>query len=99
VRLGAKRDGTLEAMTHEAIAETSQFEDYSEPVVTWSSLLYRCDNVRLDHKVAKLDVYTPCDMRAPGAVWGAYAIECAMDELAVKLGVDPVELRLKNYIE
>jgi xanthine dehydrogenase YagR molybdenum-binding subunit len=99
VRLGARPDGTLEALVHEAVGETSQFEDYSEPVVTWSSLLYRCDNVRLDHQLARLDLCTPCDMRAPGAVWGVYAIESAMDELAVKLGMDPVELRLKNYTE
>jgi xanthine dehydrogenase YagR molybdenum-binding subunit len=99
VALGARPDGTLEALIHEAVAETSQFEDFSEPVVTWSSLLYRCDNVRLDHKLAKLDLYTPIDMRAPGAVWGVYAIESAMDELAVKLGMDPVQLRLKNYTE
>ena len=46
-----------------------------------------------------LDLYTPIDMRAPGAVWGVYALESAMDELAVKLAVDPVELRLKNYAE
>jgi xanthine dehydrogenase YagR molybdenum-binding subunit len=99
VALGAGADGTLEALVHEAVAETSRFEDYSEPVVTWSGLLYRCDNVRLDHKVTQLDLYTPIDMRAPGAVWGVYAIECAMDELAVRLGMDPVELRLKNYTE
>jgi xanthine dehydrogenase YagR molybdenum-binding subunit len=99
VALGAGPDGTLEALVHEAVAETSRFEDYSEPVVTWSGLLYRCDNVRLGHKVTQLDLYTPCDMRAPGAVWGVYAIECAMDELAVKVGADPVELRLKNYAE
>ena len=68
-------------------------------VVNWSGLLYRCDNVRLDHKVVPLDLPTPCDMRAPGAVWGVFALECAMDELAVKLGIDPVELRLKNYAE
>ena len=47
----------------------------------------------------QLDLHTPCDMRAPGAAWGVYALECAMDELAVKLGIDPVELRLKNYAE
>jgi xanthine dehydrogenase YagR molybdenum-binding subunit len=99
VALGARPDGVLEAMIHEAIAETSQFEDYSEPVVMWSSLLYRCDNVRMDHKLAKLDLYTPIDMRAPGAVWGVYASECAMDELAVELGMDPIELRLKNYAD
>jgi xanthine dehydrogenase YagR molybdenum-binding subunit len=99
VALGAAADGTLEAVIHEAIAETSRFEDYSEPVVTWSGLLYRCDNVKLAHKVVQLDVYTPGDMRAPGAVWGLYALECAMDELAFKAGIDPIELRLKNYAE
>jgi xanthine dehydrogenase YagR molybdenum-binding subunit len=99
VALGAKPDGALEALIHEAVGETSQFEDYSEPVVTWSGLLYRCDNVRLDQKVTKLDLCTPIDMRAPGAVWGVFALESAMDELAVKLGGDPVELRLKNYAE
>ena len=46
VALGADADGTLEAVIHEAVAETSRFEDYSENVVNWSGLLYRCDNVR-----------------------------------------------------
>ncbi len=86
-------------MIHEAVAETSRFENYTEAVVIWSPLLYRCENTKLDHKVAQLDVYTPSDMRAPGAVWGLYALESAMDELAVKLGMDPVELRLKNYTD
>jgi xanthine dehydrogenase YagR molybdenum-binding subunit len=99
VALGARRDGRLEAMIHEAVAETSRFEDYSESVVPWSGLLYRCDNVRLTHEVTQLDLCTPCDMRAPGAAWGVYALECAMDELAVELGMDPIELRLRNYTE
>src|SRR2546423_3295220 len=99
VALGAGPGGRLEAITHEAIAETARFEDYSETVVNWSGLLYQCDNVRLDHQVVQLDLYTPCDMRAPGAVWGLYALECAMDELAVKQQIDPVALRLKNYAE
>ena len=99
VRLGASLDGTLEALSHDAIAGTSQFEDFSEAVVNWSGLLYRCDNASFSHKLARLDVYTPMDMRAPGATWGVYALECAMDELAVKLGIDPLELRLKNYAE
>ena len=97
--LGAAGDGRLEAVMHEAIAETSQFEDYSENVVNWSGLLYHCENAKLTHKVAQLDLSTPLDMRAPGAVWGLYALESAMDELAYKLGVDPLELRLKNYAE
>src|SRR5207244_4003820 len=99
VALGAARDGRLEAVLHDAISETSRFEDYSETVVNWSGLLYQCPNVKLERKVAQLDLNTPCDMRAPGAAWGVYALECAMDELAAELGMDPVELRLKNYAE
>jgi xanthine dehydrogenase YagR molybdenum-binding subunit len=99
VALAAAPDGTLDAIVHEAITGTSGFEDYSEQIVPWSGLLYQCDNVTLGYKVAKLDLNTPGDMRAPGAAWGLYALECAMDELAVKLRMDPVELRLKNYAE
>jgi len=99
VQLGAASDGTLEAIVHEAVSETSRFEDYTETVTDWSGLLYRCDNVRLDHRVVRLDLHTPIDMRAPGAVWGVYALECAMDELASRLEIDPVELRLKNHAD
>jgi xanthine dehydrogenase YagR molybdenum-binding subunit len=99
VSLGSAPDGALEAIIHKVLAETSRFEDYSEPVAHWSAMLYRCENVRLEHKVAQLDVCTPIDMRAPGATWGLYALECAMDELAYELGVDPLEFRLKNYAE
>ena len=99
VALGAAEDGTLEALIHEAVGETSRFEDYVENVVNWGSMLYRCDNVRHDYKVAQLDCYTPLDMRAPGAALGVYALECAMDELARALRMDPIALRLKNYAE
>ncbi|WP_434384437.1 xanthine dehydrogenase family protein molybdopterin-binding subunit [Melittangium boletus] len=99
VALGAREDGTLESVVHEATAETSRFEDYCEVVVNWSGQLYQCDNVRLDYKVVPLDQYTPLDMRAPGAVLGIYALESAMDELAYKLGMCPLALRLKNYAE
>lgn len=97
VSLGAHTDGTLEAVIHDALAETSQFEDYSETVVNWSGLLYDCANVKLGYKVAQLDTNTPTSMRAPGAATGLWAIESAMDELADKLKIDPLELRLKNY--
>jgi xanthine dehydrogenase YagR molybdenum-binding subunit len=99
VALGASTEGKLEALIHEATAETSTFEDYSETVTTWSGMLYQCENATFSHKVVPLNVYTPADMRAPGAAWGVYALECAMDELAVKLQTDPIELRLKNYAE
>lgn len=99
VVLGADPDGTLNAIVHEAVGETSRFEDFTENVVNWSGLLYQCDNVKPDYRLAPLDLYTPMDMRAPGATLGVYAIECAMDELAAKLEVDPLDLRLKNYAD
>ena len=99
VALGAKKDGALQAVLHEAVAEASRYEEYSEPVVDWSGQLYQCKNVELGYRIVPLDVPTPCDMRAPGAAWGLFALESAMDELAHKLQMDPLELRLKNYTE
>lgn len=99
VVLGARGDGTLTALAHEAVGVTSRFERYCENVVNWSGVLYASPNLRLEHRVAELDLYTPLDARAPGAASGAWAIESAMDELACALGVDPVELRLRNYTE
>ncbi|MDB6017222.1 MAG: aerobic-type carbon monoxide dehydrogenase, large subunit CoxL/CutL-like protein [Pedosphaera sp.] len=99
VSLGATKEGRLEAIIHEAIGETSRYESYAENVLPWSGLLYQCANVQFDYKLVPLDLCTPIDMRAPGAATGFYALECAMDELAVKLGMDPLELRLRNYAE
>jgi xanthine dehydrogenase YagR molybdenum-binding subunit len=97
VTLGADADGTLSAITHEAIAMTSRFEEFARKDTIWSGMLYTCPNTRYAHRLAPLDVNTPCDMRAPGAATGVYALECAMDELAVALGLDPLELRYRNY--
>lgn len=94
---GAKADGTLDGMTHEAIAVTSQFEEFSRNDTGWGGLLYRCSNTKFEHKLVRLDVPTSTDMRAPGAATGVYALEAAMDELAVALQIDPLELRLKCY--
>jgi xanthine dehydrogenase YagR molybdenum-binding subunit len=95
--LGANADGTLDAITHEAIAVTSEFEDFSRNDTGWAALLYKSANARYVHKLARLDVPTSADMRAPGAATGVYALESAMDELAVALKLDPVELRLRCY--
>ena len=73
VAVGANPDGKLQAIRHEAVAGTSSFEDYQEVVVNWSGLLYHCDNVALNYRIAKLDTYTPADMRAPGAPLGVVA--------------------------
>jgi xanthine dehydrogenase YagR molybdenum-binding subunit len=97
IALGANAGGTLDAMMHDAITVTSQYEDYFRQETGWSGLLYKCANARYAHKLAKLDLPTSCDMRAPSAATGVYALECAMDELAVALKLDPLELRLRCY--
>ena len=97
IALGATSGGTLDAVRHELTAMTSQYEDFARNDVGWSGALYKCANAKYGQKLAKLDVPTPADMRAPGGATGVYALECAMDELAVKLKLDPVELRLRCY--
>ncbi|KPC49642.1 xanthine dehydrogenase family protein molybdopterin-binding subunit [Amantichitinum ursilacus] len=99
IKLAAERDGTLVSIQHDAVAETSRREDYTEVVVNWSGQLYACDNIRLSYHLVDLDNYTPIDMRAPGAAHGVHALEIAMDELSYALQMDPLALRLKNYAE
>ena len=95
--IGAEADGTLDAISHEAIAVTSQYEDFSRNDTGWSGQLYKSASAKYLHKLVRLDLATPSDMRAPGAATGVYALECAMDELAVALELDPLELRLRCY--
>ena len=97
LRLGAAADGRLLAMAHDAIGQTSRFEGFTEHLVEWSGMLYQCDNVALSYRLAALDVYTPLDMRAPGAASGVIALECAMDELAIAANIDPLQLRRRNF--
>ncbi|WP_425930225.1 xanthine dehydrogenase family protein molybdopterin-binding subunit [Pseudomonas sp. NyZ201] len=99
LRLGADAQGRLLAISHEATGQTSRFEDFTEHLVEWSGMLYRCDNVALGYRLVPLDVYTPLDMRAPGAASGVIALECAMDELAQALSLDPLELRRVNFAD
>jgi len=96
-RARRKIDGTLDAVTHEAIAVTSRYEDFARNDTGWAEQLYKSATSRFSHKLVHLDVSTPCDMRAPGAASGVCALECAMDELAVALKLDPIALRLKCY--
>jgi len=97
--IGASSDGQLKAIYHQAIAQTSRFEDFTEQEVQWSGMLYKCPNVTLDYQLVPLDVYTPLDMRAPGATIGVYALECAMDELAYAANIDPLALRQMNFTD
>src|SRR6201998_65496 len=95
--LGATQNGTLDTVTHEAIAVTSQHEDFYRNDAGWSGLLYKSPNPRYLHRLARGALPTPPHRRAPGAATGVYGLECAMDELAVALKLDPLELRLRCY--
>src|SRR5258705_3756387 len=97
IGLGAKAGGTLDAITHEAVTVTSKYEDFHRQETAWAGLVYKCANAKYAHKLARLDLATSCDMRCPSAATGVYALECAMDELAIALELDPLELRLRCY--
>lgn len=97
--LGADSAGNLLAIRHDVVSSTSTFEDWSEPSAVVTRMLYACPNVSTTHRLVKLNLATPTFTRAPGEATGSYALEAAMDELACKLQVDPVELRLRNYAE
>jgi xanthine dehydrogenase YagR molybdenum-binding subunit len=97
VALGANAGGTLDVITHDAVTITSQYEDFHRQETGWSGLLYKSPNAKYAHRLARLDLATACDMRAPSAATALFALESAMDELAIKLKLDPVELRLRCY--
>jgi xanthine dehydrogenase YagR molybdenum-binding subunit len=97
IKLSSDEQGYLQSIEHNAFAETSQFENETETVVNWSGIQYKTDNWKFAYELAKIDVDTPADMRAPGAATGSFAIESAIDELSYEAGVDPVEFRLLNY--
>ncbi len=99
VALGAERSGKLSAMIHEAVHNTSSFEEFTDNTTNFPRQVYACPNLYAPLKIADTDLHTPTWMRAPGAVSGMFALECAMDELAYALKIDPLELRLVNYAE
>lgn len=96
VRLGAGDDGVITALAHEAITHTSRITEFVEQAAVPGRVMYRSPHSLTTHRVAALDVPSPSWMRAPGETPGMYALESAMDELAVAAGLDPVELRLRN---
>jgi xanthine dehydrogenase YagR molybdenum-binding subunit len=95
--LGATPDGTLQAVSHDVRSTVSFAKPFVEAAAHRTSrLLYKSPNIQVSHTLVPWDVGGPTFMRAPGCAPGMLALECAMDELAIKLGIDPVELRIKN---
>ncbi len=96
VRIGAQSDGTLIALNHEAFEQSSTVQEFAEQTATATRKMYAVPSLRTSHRLVRLDVPTPSWMRAPGECPGMYALESALDELAVACGVDPVALRIGN---
>jgi xanthine dehydrogenase YagR molybdenum-binding subunit len=96
LRLGADSDGRLTAISHDVIEQTSTLKEFAEQTALATRVMYAAPNRHTGHQLAALDVPTPSWMRAPGECPGMYALESAMDELAVAAGIDPVELRILN---
>ena len=96
VTLAAGEDGRLTAIRHEKLSVTSPFDDWAEPATGVSSQLYAVDNYLGVHRLIKGNTMTPTFTRGPGETLGVFALETAMDELAYRVGVDPIGLRLRN---
>ncbi|MEH2105686.1 xanthine dehydrogenase family protein molybdopterin-binding subunit [Nostoc sp.] len=99
VALGAERSGKLSTMIHEVVHNTSNIDEFSDETTLFTRQVYACPNLYASLKITNTDLPTPTWMRAPGGVSGMFALECAMDELAYALKIDPLELRLINYAE
>jgi xanthine dehydrogenase YagR molybdenum-binding subunit len=97
--LGADRTGRLVALENETLSHTSTFDEFTETATLPSRMLYSVPNNHTVQRLVRSDIGTPSYTRAPGECPGSFALEVAMDELAYKLKIDPVELRLKNYAD
>ncbi|MEU6370807.1 xanthine dehydrogenase family protein molybdopterin-binding subunit [Streptomyces sp. NPDC046931] len=99
VRLGADAQGRLRALEHRCLNLTSTVHEFVEPGAAPARVMYDADAHHTANRVVRLDVPTPTWMRAPGEAPGSFALEAALDELAEKCGIDPIELRARNEPE
>lgn len=96
LQLGATRDGVLTAVGHECWSHSARFDDFFESAASQTRYLYAGVNRKTRHRSVALDLPVSDSTRAPGEAVGMLTLECAMDELAHKLGMDPIELRVRN---
>jgi xanthine dehydrogenase YagR molybdenum-binding subunit len=99
ITVGADAQGKFQAMSHLTTSVTSKVGEFVESCGLATMMLYNVPNLLVTHSLIPLNLNTPCPMRAPGEAPGLFALESAIDELADKLGIDPLELRLRNYAE
>ncbi|ONI88709.1 xanthine dehydrogenase [Actinosynnema sp. ALI-1.44] len=96
VRLAADRDGRLSAIALDVVEQTSRIKEFAEQTAVAARMMYAAPNRATSHRLAALDVPVPSWMRAPGECPGMFGPEVAMDELAERLGIDPIEFRVRN---
>jgi len=96
LRLGADGAGRLSAVEHRSTSSTSVIEDWVESCAVVTRMLYASPAVATSHRLLRLNVGTPTFQRAPGEATGMFALESAMDEMAIAAGLDPIEFRLRN---
>ena len=99
VALGANRDGHLTAIVHEGYAQTSVYEENTESLVGASRMLYASPNCITKYRLVRGNIQTPLYMRGPGESSGVFALDSALDELAYKLKIDPLEMRIRNHAD
>jgi xanthine dehydrogenase YagR molybdenum-binding subunit len=99
MRIGATQDGKLLSIQHDVMQPTSLVDTYVEACTGVTTMLYSCANLEANQTLVPLNIGTPTPMRGPGIVPGLFPLESAMDELAIQLNLDPLELRLRNYAE
>ncbi|MEO7039345.1 MAG: molybdopterin cofactor-binding domain-containing protein, partial [Candidatus Elarobacter sp.] len=97
LRMGATREGRLNAVLHDVQATTSRVGMFLEFAGVATPMLFDVPNIAVTHRVAKLDIPTPSAMRAPGESPGTFALGSAMDELAAACGLDPLEVLRRNH--
>ena len=96
VAIGASPEGHFQVLVHTGTTATTSHNNFAEPFSLTARHLYASDNLWVAQKILHLDTVANTFMRAPGEAIGGYALECAVDELAHQLGLDPIELRHRN---
>jgi xanthine dehydrogenase YagR molybdenum-binding subunit len=94
--IGADRSGRITTTVHEGHTEAARYQLYEEGLMGLPRFVYSSPNMRSEYRVVRMDVNMPTYTRGPGESSGAFALESAMDDLAHRLGMDPIELRLRN---
>ncbi|HXB95839.1 MAG TPA: xanthine dehydrogenase family protein molybdopterin-binding subunit [Puia sp.] len=96
MRLAANKDGKLLALAHETTTHCAISDEFVEPCGDCSKIMYEAPNSLITYRVVPMNMIIPTYTRGPGKATGSFALESAIDELAFRLNMDPIEFRLKN---